>query len=315
MNMAQEVIENTFTVPSPARFSLGNIRGSVEITAGEAGSITVKALKRGDTGDAKNTEVLISQAEDGSVSVETRYPSGIGGFLFAQHPCKVDYTVQVPPACDLKVSGVSNSAAIRGVSGDVKVSSVSGDLTLAGISGEVKVNAVSGKLNGEKLAGLLRVDTVSGAVRLGDCNFIGVEGKTVSGNIDIESPLGEGPYRFESVSGNVHLTVPTDSHFNVHSSAISGRFKTDLPLSSSSGKNGNRRAEVQGGGVDINHHSISGNLFVGSASESVAEPVQPETVPAQPPVPETSEADKRREILDRIGRGEINVDEALKLLS
>ena len=111
--MSQELIEKTFRVPAPARLSLSNIRGSIEIQPGDDDIVNVTAVKHLGTGNPDRTEIEIRQEEDGSVSVETRFPEA-GFKLFGwRQPCKVDYTVRVPHACSVKRSGVSCTAAAR----------------------------------------------------------------------------------------------------------------------------------------------------------------------------------------------------------
>ena len=70
-----EVVENLrFNVSSPARLSVNNIRGSVEIHPGEEGVIQVTATKHTHTGNDHQTKIDISQETDGSVNASTRFP-------------------------------------------------------------------------------------------------------------------------------------------------------------------------------------------------------------------------------------------------
>jgi DUF4097 and DUF4098 domain-containing protein YvlB len=87
-----------------------------------------------------------------------------------------------------------------------------------------------------------------------------VEAESVSGNLELQTSLGEGPYRFHSVSGQVHLTVPPRTSCSAELHSISGRIQTSLPQSSSSRHAGTQQVEVQGGGVKVLLNSVSGNL-------------------------------------------------------
>ncbi len=295
--MSQEPLENVYAVPSPARLKLLNIRGSVQIRTGKDGEISIQAVKRSDSGDASNTEIIMEQSPDGTVRVETRFYHPFIPF-FTSGPCKVDYTVQVPRNCDLQINGVSNSFEAEGLVGDFHITTVSGGIRLKEMYGSMKINSVSGSISGESLSGNMSFDTVSGGVRITEANFPQISGSTVSGSVSIQTPLSDGPYRFTSVSGDVHLVVPEGTSCTMSVSGMSGRLKTTLPVS----RRSKDWAETAGGGPSVSLSAVSGSLWVDTQAG-----VQ-ETPPPQPEKAET------REILERIERGEISVDEGIALL-
>jgi DUF4097 and DUF4098 domain-containing protein YvlB len=304
--MSEEVIENLFAVQAPARLILGNIRGSVVVSPGEAGEIHVTAVKRTDSGDSGRTEVLMSQDEDGSVRVETRYDIQNAGFFGLNKPCKVDYTVQVPEACSLRISGVSNTTDVSGVKGDAEVRTVSGDLRLRGLNGSLELSSVSGKLQGEGLHGQLRLNTVSGDVRMLECEFTGMDVSTVSGGVEVHSPLQEGELRFKSVSGDVRLVAPGPLACRVISDSMSGRVHTSLPTSQKFHRHGKSEVELGTGGALVRHNSVSGSIYLESSTGDVQ--------PAKPAPQEAAPVEEPSDVLERLARGEISVDQAVELL-
>jgi hypothetical protein len=280
--MSDEKFEQVFQVSQPARLVVKNIRGSVDIQPGEDGAVQVAAVKHSDSGDAKRTEVELTQDPDGTVRAIARFPEGSIDWLFGMQPCKVDFVIKAPHQCDLKVNGVSNDTFVSGLAGEFSFNSVSGDVTLRELSGPLSVNTVSGdvdlervdgklKLNtvsgdvkGQKASGTIHVDTVSGDVRLRESTLPAVEAESVSGDLELQTPLGEGPYRFHSVSGEVRLTVPAETRCSAELHSISGRISTSLPQSSSSRQHGTELVEVQGGGVKVSLNSVSGELSLAS---------------------------------------------------
>ena len=102
--MSEETIQKTFQVADPVHLIISNIRGSIVIEAGEAGVIEVKAVKH-DNFNSDRFMVEISQADDGTVRVETR--SSESWFGYMSHPPKVDYFVRIPQGTNLKASCVS----------------------------------------------------------------------------------------------------------------------------------------------------------------------------------------------------------------
>ena len=315
--MSEETIQQSFPVEIPANLRINNIRGAIEIQSTEESEISVTAVKHLNSGDEKRTAVEISQLEDGKVVVETRMLEGLLGFFNWSKPCKVTYTVQVPRQCNLNVSCVSSSASIQGTVGNLRLSTVSGEVNLKGVSGDFDINLVSGDLEGEALSGSLKIDTVSGDVRVLTSSFNKANGSTVSGNIHLESLLGEGPYRFNSVSGDVQYLLPEVAGCNVDMKTISGKLLTQFPLTSSQRSGNHLRATVADGGPTVTLSSVSGNLALATPGEILPETEPPIGDPQEnpDPKPETSQpAISRQEILDKIAKGEMTVEEALKAL-
>ncbi|MFC1922991.1 DUF4097 family beta strand repeat-containing protein [Chloroflexota bacterium] len=305
--MTVEIIEKTFTCSESPVLTLSNIRGSVLIQPGQNGQITVIASKKVKSGDSENTRVELSQSADGSVNASTHYDKSGIRFLSTWRPCKVDYDVRVPEDCSLKIRGVSNSAVIEGISGRMDLSTVSGDLDCRSLSGELKVKALSGDVSGESLSGPIQLWTVSGDIRLTGCDFPSLKGKTVSGDILIETPLGDGPYNFNAVSGDIKLEIPPSTGVTIHSTSLSGDIRTNSQISTSNHSRNNRKVEVQGGGVEIHHHSVSGDLFLVNTKGNDAS-----LIPQEDNLDQNSSL-TRSEILDRIAIGELSTEEALRL--
>jgi hypothetical protein len=304
--MTSDSLERTFTCPESPQLTLSNIRGSVEIRPGEAGVITVRASKLIDSGDADNTRIQFSQSDSGIVKVATRYDNHWYRFFYRPRPCKVDYVVSAPENCVLKVRGVSNTAKIESMKGGLDISTVSGPLQLFSIGGNIQVKTVSGDITGESISGSGYLTGVSGDISLRDCQFQVLKAKTVSGDITLQSSLGEGPFDFDSVSGDIQLEVPAALGVTVVSSSLSGDVKTTSPISHMNQSDQHRRFEIMGGGVEIHHHSVSGDLIIlneDSMSETDGTLDQHEG---------EAEATDRVEILDRIANGDLTVEEALQ---
>jgi len=273
-----EIIEKTFTVASPAKFELSNIRGSVEIHPGEEAVIRILITKDENSGDAKRTEIDLSQATDGTVKVAMRFPESAWNWLFGSFPCRVDYRVQAPRKCFIKVNGVSSKTLAEGFEGEFSFHSVSGEMTLRSLAGPVKVNTVSGKVelaeltgdlhlttvsgkvSGKRIRGPVHLNTVSGQVALDESSLSSLVATTVSGRMEYQTAFGAGPYQFNSVSGDVELLVPPETRCSAELRAISGKLFTKLPATSIAQQNGNQIAEIQGGGVKVSLQSVSGNL-------------------------------------------------------
>ncbi len=305
--MADETIEREFRVPSASRVTVRNIRGAVAVQPGESGVVKVQAVKHTETGNADRTEIEILQAADGAVRVETRFQRPGFQWLSWGQACKVTYTLQVPLACSVKAEGVSASVSAQELAGELDLSTVSGPISLADLSGALKVKSVSGRISGARLSGPLRLETVSGSVDLADSNLPNVDGSTVSGRTVVQTPLAAGPYRFRTVSGPVRLLVPPDTGCVIEASGVSSKVNTSLPATFSQKTGSHMRLELQGGGPEIRFQSVSGHLWVELPPDAVPEGRDPG--PKRPVAPED-----RMEVLERIARGELSVDDGLNAL-
>ena len=324
--MTDETIEKTFQVNTPARLNISNIRGSITIQPGDADVIEVKAIKHGNF-DSDRFAVEMGQDADGSVRVETRSNEAFYGFL--SHPPKVDYSVRIPQASQLDASCVSSSLNVSGLEGEFRLRTVSGDVQLEKLTGPFKFNAVSGDITGNGLAGTLELNTVSGRVRLTDSGIPSADVSTVSGDIILQTPISQGPYKFGSVSGTVRLLVPADTRCDVELHSVSGNIRSSLPATSTKMGRGLRVSQIQGGGTQVRLKSVSGSVSIETEGvpvnrvpvatpASVEQTTPPPSVPPVPPVepvqPATPESLSTAEILQRIEKGEMTVEEALKLM-
>jgi DUF4097 and DUF4098 domain-containing protein YvlB len=315
--MSQEVIEQVFNVTGRARLVVANVRGSVVVRAGEPGVITVKAVKHNDSGS--RTEVRVVQDADGTVRAEARYNDASFSFLSFSKPCKVEFTIDTPPEVDLTVSAVSSAIDVTGLNGNFDLHTVSGELQLAELSGSLKINTVSGDISAVRLAGTLTLESVSGDVRLGESSLGTANVRSVSGDVLLQTPLGEGPYQFNTVSGDVRLVTQPGTPCTAEINTVSGKIASSFAQTSSRGSGRSQTIDIYGGGVRIALKSVSGDLMIGDTVEPIApaapppppapEPPTPPETPA-PPMPSLTTA----EILEKIERGEMSVEEGLKLI-
>ncbi len=317
-----EVIERSFDVAGQANLKLTNIAGKIEIQPGEEGRIQVTAVKHLDSIAAGQTQIVMEQEESGRVLVETRQ-RGMWVFFNFGKPAEVDYKVLVPPQCVLKVNGVSSLLSVRELAGDLDLGSVSGEITVESLDGKLNISTVSGEVSAGQLSGALRLNTVSGSVDIRASRLDEVSITTVSGNVFMQSPLGQGSYHFDSVSGEVRLMVPPETGCELVGNSVSGEAVIYLPVEQRSQGRGHWHVVVQQGGPKVSFHSVSGNFVLSDresgemssptnssptnsqaeAGSAAAGETTPEVVPSA-----------RMEVLDRIARGELSVEEAIKEL-
>jgi hypothetical protein len=299
-----------FSVGDTARLKLSNVRGLVDLRAGDPGVITVTAVKHAD-GNLEHTVVDLRQSADGTVHVETRFPDGQGGWLALlgiRQPCRVDYTVRLPSACAVELSVVASDTFVQGLAGDFNLHTVSGSLRLADLTGSLRLHTVSGDVLGERLTatGPVQLSTVSGRITLLESDLPAASGNTVSGDLNLATRLREGPYVFNSVSGDIRLSVPFGTRCAVSLHSQNGRIHSNVTT------HGLRDGE--GLGPTLRLHSVSGDLWLVASEEATPSPTTGVDRASTPPTPPTPPAPDRRAVLERISRGELSVEEAMAAL-
>ncbi len=302
---AAETLEQTFSVSGIPTVHLSNVRGLVTVQPGEDGVVKVVAVKRADSGSARHTTVEMNQDADGQIRIKTKYYEAGRWFFGFGQPCKVDYTLTVPRAANLTVKTVSSETSVRGLSGELTLKSVSGPIIVADLSGTLNFESVSGRISGGQISGPLVVKTVSGNVELRQSNLPTLQAASVSGGLELDTPLGTGPYHLKTVSGSAKIHLPAPSGGRIHFKSVSGRARIEQPVAGGSGNDfpqGGPRREVidlPGSGPEIHFNSVSGDLNLDAPGGAVA------AAPAQV---------KTLDILERVASGEMTVDAALQAM-
>ena len=145
---------------------------------------------------------------------------------------------------------MSNSARIEDISGKIDISTVSGELELSSLSGEIRLRTVGGDVQGEAISGPTRLDTVSGDINLKKSDIPVLKGKTVSGDLVVETTLGDGPYSFNAVSGDIELFIASIRGATITSSSLSGNIRTSLEPSYTNHSRNRHRIDLEGGPME-----------------------------------------------------------------
>ena len=171
----------------------------------------------------------------------------------------------------MNVAALGGQAKIKCVSGNVdlagaagaEIDLVSGDLTMAQIAGDAHVNAVSGNIDVTGIKGSVEVKAVSGDIKLldvADAQTVGAE--SVSGNITYVGAIkAGGRYEIKAHSGDVRVTIPAGSSFDLEANTFSGDIDSDFEITVS-GKMSPK--EIHGtvgkGGATLILKTFSGNV-------------------------------------------------------
>lgn len=296
----EEKFEKSVSIAKDGKVFVKNVSGDITVGTWNKGEVKIDALKisKADTASkAKENagKVTIEVTEDDTgLRIETKYPKGVKKLNVS-----VTFNLMIPAQASPEVNTVSGDLALtkiggaakaitvsgevtiedvlgalkaKSVSGDVvvtnagkgvKCDSVSGNVEARNVKGDAYLKSVSGNIIAEKIQGAIDADTVSGGVKMVDVsNAKTIKAKALSGTVKYSGEIyPDGTYSFQSHSGNVNVTIPAGSAFDLEAQTFSGSVDTDFEITIS-GKIGRKslKGSINGGGADVTLKTFSGNI-------------------------------------------------------
>ncbi len=334
-------ITETFETPQGCDLVVENVRGVITVEGWDKPTTEVVAVTR-----QGEPEIEITQ-EGRRVLVRTKYERGVLDWLdwlFKGNTPLVDYTVHVPVASDLKLKNVNGPISASGVRGQVRIHNVDGTAKLRGIVGKVKAETVNGSLYAENLEGAAKLSTVNGQMQVKGGALDGLRADTVNGDISVASTLATGgDYVLHTVNGSCHLAVQEGFRAEVEARGVNVSVDCKVPAQSVERSFGSWTGTIGAGDGPIGKirfDTVNGKLHISTHQAGTKTPAAPLVAKAQaapeppaapaPPKPPTetvqakvaetpveepaAKKPSQAEVLQMVERGEISVDEALKLL-
>jgi hypothetical protein len=328
-----EVVERDFTVSGMPQLHVRNVSGDTKVRVGPAGAIHVTARKRvrGTSEERakrllENVEVRMEQDGDDIVLKPHLYEQDRGwADLFRGGRVAVDFDITVPREVRLDAQTVSGDLVVEGTRGPIDAQSVSGDVTLDDVQGPLRLKTVSGDGEVRDFAGQLIGNTVSGDLGFERVRLHGSDIVTVSGEVRIDGELEKArEHRVKTISGDVDLRLSGGS-YDIRFVSVSGDLESELD--GDVNKTGRRDKHVIIGAAEakVTVKTMSGDLELrtssGGAPEASAaaeaEAERPDDVertePMEPPTEPGASVDIR-DLLARVARGEVGVDDAAAAL-
>jgi DUF4097 and DUF4098 domain-containing protein YvlB len=159
----------------------------------------------------------------------------------------VDVGVRYPKRCNCDASIKFEVQVPRSVMYNFdQISSVSGDVNVAGVTGKLHASAVSGDVNIRDVSGTVSASSVSGDVE-----------------VEINRLDGADDMKFNTVSGDVSVRLPSSLDADVDMSSFSGSIRTDFAIEVRSERHGSRnsaRAKLGEGSRRLKMSSVSGDI-------------------------------------------------------
>src|SRR5438552_4252523 len=329
-----DTVEKVFTVDGMPRLRVRNVSGETAIRVGDVGQVRVLARKRvrgGSPDRAKrlleNVELRIEQRGN-DIYVEPHLYEQERSWLdlFRGKRFRVDFEITVPRETAVNAQTVSGDLDLNGTRGPARVESVSGDVNIADVQGPMRLKSVSGDVQCTNYVGAIEGSSVSGDVdirgRVRACEL-----HTVSGDIsvDLDPEAGGRESRLKTISGDVEVGLLSSSCYCDYHTA-SGDLECDEPARIIREGRKDRTIIIGDGRSHLSVKTVSGDLTIKAASSSVREePAAAQDSPEAEAYAESeNESDrdpertapmappttaKVRDLLERLAKGEVSVDE------
>lgn len=166
----------------------------------------------------------------------------------------------------IRVRTASGDVQVLDLTGDLNVATASGDARLVGITGNLTIHTASGDVLAERLSGGLTRRTASGDLRVQDAALERFTLGSASGDLSLDAALtGPGPYRAETVSGDIDLLLglSPSAAATLTYQAVSGDATVEPPFRKTERRTW-RIGDERGDGPRIAVKTVSGDLHARS---------------------------------------------------
>jgi hypothetical protein len=196
VEVLEEMIEQKYVLDRDATLSISNIDGSIRVYAGDAGEISIQAIKRAYTLDRLKQIVVEVKTTPKSVVIETILPPKKSGFDLSDRSGTVEYNLIVP-----------NTTKITNL-----------DL----MNGEVLVESLRG--------GSAAAHVVNGWVGAHNC-FGDLNLRIENGRLDVAYDWWEKTkfsVKLSSAHGNIRAIIPSDASAGITARTTTGQIANAL---------------------------------------------------------------------------------------
>lgn len=251
-NVRAQKVERTIAADPSVTVSICVMSGSISVQGWDKNEVLARSsdaaqleLRQKDgptqSGKAMKVEVFVLDKSD-----EPRIKSNCQAYsdleLFVPRAASVhvqtrDGDIEIADIA-VAVAGTQNGdISIERVSQAVEVGSVGGSVCIKDSTGRASVTTIGGGIEVVNLRPSASADGFEAVSVSGDLNLEGVShaqlnARTVSGNVHLTGPLAAGGrYGFKTMSGDITLTMPGNSSFNLSAKVSNdGEIITDFPL-------------------------------------------------------------------------------------
>src|SRR5215471_279397 len=267
----REVAGDATLSSTAGEITAGRVGGSLVVTA-TAGNLVIGEVARALNASCKNCSITARglrndatvRTAEGSIELDR-----IGGRVNAETnngQIKINDV-----GGDVIAKNYSNSITVTNARGFVTADSLSGNVIIRGAGAGAHASAVSGSVEISDSKGRIEADATNGSILLKNIDGKDVSAKSANGGVLFTGRFYEsGRYEFFSANGNVVLTLPPESNFNLTIKSDNGSINTEFPLKLEPGAQLGRGpiiGVIGRGGADVRAISANGAVHIKKAPQ------------------------------------------------
>ena len=252
--------DDTFEVGDSPLLEVRSFNGPVRVSAGEPGSIRVRATLR----DPQTVKYSAVQQGD-TIKVEATPRGRSSGFLsglFGQHwGADIEVTVPVATCVDLATS--NGPIELRGTAADGTVKTSNSRIRVEKFKGDLKAQTSNGRITVEALEGSAELTTVNGRVSI-DGGHGRFDVTTSNGRIGFQGSMEPGGRnRLITSNGRIEVVLDAEPSLKVEASTVNGRARCELPGFLASADTGRKLEGIVGEGeAELVAKTVNGGITI-----------------------------------------------------
>lgn len=261
---AERTLDRTFSVSPGGSLVVDADSASVQVSGNDTKQVTVRMSARGSTDDLAGVKLDAVQKGD-EVTVTMRRQDKKSWFQWGSWNGESRIEVTVPRSYRVRVQTGGGDVELTNTSGAATLKTSGGDIVAKNLNGNVEARTSGGGIRADSIRGDVDADTSGGDVRL--MNIDGrIRGNTSGGNVQC-SLVGTNRGIFATTSGgSIEVTVPRNTAANIDATTSGGDVSTELPVTSTSWKEGRVKGTLNGGGQPIDAHTSGGDVSLRAAN-------------------------------------------------
>ena len=227
--MAQGPVQTEKTIATTARprVSISNLAGKVVVRGWNRLQVHV-AYTITSPQVTVDTEQLPAQGAAGKLHFTTYVVDRSRGT--SPSPA-VNYILEIPAESSLEIHNPQGSVKVNSVKGDTSVDSLGGDISVANAGGHLAIRSVGGNIEVVRSSGRVEAYSINGNLHFVNPTSSRLRGTTTSGAIVYEGDFASGgDYVLSDYSGDITVTCPSNSSFELNAKTVRGKLDNDFPL-------------------------------------------------------------------------------------
>ncbi len=265
----REVTGDATLLSANGQISTGRIGGSLTITSTN-GNMVIGAVESALNARCGNCNISARGIRDdasahtanGAIDLEN-----VGGRVSAE---ALNGRIRINEVGgDVTAKNYSSSVTVTNARGHVAAETLSGNVIVRNAGEGARAKSISGQVEISDSKGRIEADATNGSITLNNIDGKDVSARSSNGGVNFAGKFYEsGRYVFFSANGNVILTLPAESNFNLSIRSDNGSMKTDFPLKLGPGAQLGRGpivGVVGNGGADVRAVSSNGSVHIKKA--------------------------------------------------